>query len=142
MTLSTIFSIQEFIFNRIPESRSPANFLVLAPLYHAANNLQEYCVQLHEEFKFEQNEYWGFPNNHTLYWEEYITFDTKELQKSLTLVKYDSILPYTIAIYTLNETNVKNLSEAIFTKFSTLSTISFDWCCVTPLETYTYQLSG
>ena len=62
-------SVQEFIFNRIT-GRYPAIFLVLVPLYHVTNNLQEYCNQLHEGCKFEQNEYWGFPNKHTLCWDD------------------------------------------------------------------------
>ena len=102
-------SFQDFLFNRVIVSKYPTNFLLLIPLYHAINNLQEYCVQLHDEFKFEQNEYWGFPKNNTLYWENDILFYSKDLQKSLTLVKYDSILPYTIAIYALNEMNAKSL---------------------------------
>ena len=38
-----------------------------------------------------------------------IPFDSKELQTSLNLIKYDSILPYTIAIYSLNAMNAKNV---------------------------------
>ena len=102
-------SFQDFLFNRVIVSKYPTNFLLLIPLYHAINNLQEYCVQLHDEFKFEQNEYWGFPKNHRLYWENDILFHSKELEKYLKLVKYDSILPYTIAIYALNEMNAKDV---------------------------------
>ena len=104
-------SIVEYIFNNVMKSKHSEKLLVLIPIYHGISNLQEHTMTLHKELKYEVNEYWGFPTNVTIYWQDNIHFDSKDLQKALTLTQYDPILPYTIAIYSLNEDNANILCE-------------------------------
>ena len=104
-------SIVEYIFINVMKSKHFKKLLLLIPLYHGISNLQEHSMTLHKELKYEMNEYWGFPTDVTIYWQDYIHFDSKNLQKALTLTQYDPILPYTIAIYSLNEDNAKKLCE-------------------------------
>ena len=110
-TIQMHSSILEYIFNNVMKSKHFKKLLLLIPLYHGISNLQEHSMTLHKELKYEVNEYWGFPTDVTIYWQDYIHFDSKNLQKALTLTQYDPILPYTIAIYSLNEDNAKKLCE-------------------------------
>ncbi|KAI6647030.1 E3 ubiquitin-protein ligase [Oopsacas minuta] len=102
-------SVIEFLFLNLMKCKSPEMLLPLIPIYHGISNLQEHSTALHQELKYENNEYWGFPADIELYCQDNILFNSKELQKALALVKYDTILPYTIAIYSLNEANAKKM---------------------------------
>ena len=63
------------------KSKHFKKLLLLIPLYHGISNLQEHTMTLHKELKYGMNEYWGFPTNVTIYWQENIHFDSKDLQK-------------------------------------------------------------
>ncbi|KAI6654216.1 hypothetical protein LOD99_11458 [Oopsacas minuta] len=92
-------------------SKYPEKLLLLIPIYHVITNYQVTAVSLHEKCRYMENEYWGFPAGVQFYSLENISFDSEELRLAFTLVKYDKFLPYTIAIYTLNEGNAIDMCE-------------------------------
>ena len=104
-------SIVEYIFNKVVKSKHAEKLLILIPLYHGISNLEEHSMTLHKELRYELNDYWGFPTDVTVYCHDNIRFDSQNLQKALTLIQYSPILPYTIAIYSLNEDNAKKICE-------------------------------
>ena len=103
-------SVFHFIFNRVMLSKQYDKILLLLPLYHAINNMQEFYIPLHEELEYGDNKYWGFPNDVKIYWQDAISIDT--IRKTLNLTKYDQVIPYTVVIYSLNENNVNVIYES------------------------------
>ena len=107
-------SVLNFIFNKaIFLTNQHDSFLTLIPIYHGINNMQEHSNTLHEELEYTENNYWGFPNEVTIYWQNVASLDS--IQKVLSLTKYDQIIPYTVVIYALNENNVNKIYD-IFIK--------------------------
>ena len=103
-------SLFNFIFNKAILLTIPHDsFLTLIPIYHGINNMQEHSNTLHEELEYTENNYWGFPNEITIYL--YNMISTDSIHKALSLTKYDQIIPYTVVIYALNENNVNNICE-------------------------------
>ena len=103
-------SLFNFIFNKaIFLTNQQDFFLTLIPIYHGINNMQEHSNTLHEELEYTENNYWGFPNEVTIYWENVVSIDS--IHRALNLTKYDQIIPYTVVIYALNENNVNNIYE-------------------------------
>ncbi|KAI6647051.1 E3 ubiquitin-protein ligase [Oopsacas minuta] len=104
-------ALHEFVFKSVMLGKYPEKLLLVIPIYHMITNLKANAVSLHEKCRYMENEYWGFPVDVQLYSLEYISFHSEELQLAFTLVKYDKFLPYTIAIYTLNEGNAIDMCE-------------------------------
>ena len=103
-------SIFNFIFNKaILLTNQHDFFLTLIPIYHGINNMQEHSNTLHEELEYTENNYWGLPNEVTIYLYNIIPIDS--IHKALSLTKYDQIIPYTVVIYALNENNVNFIYE-------------------------------
>ena len=103
-------SIFNFIFNKaIFLTNQQDSFLTLIPIYHGINNMQEHSNRLHEELEYTENNYWGFPNEVTVYLYNMISIDS--IHKALSFTKYDQIIPYTVVIYALNENNVNKIYD-------------------------------
>ena len=103
-------SLFNFIFNKaILLTNQHDFFLTLIPIYHGINNMQEHSNTLHEGLEYTENNYWGFPNEVTVYLYNMISIDS--IHKALSLTKYDQIIPYTVVIYALNENNVNFIYE-------------------------------
>ena len=84
---SSIFTL---IFNKaIFLTNQHDFFLTLIPIYHGINNMQEHSNTLHEELQYTENNYWGFPNEVTIYWQNVASLGS--IQKVLSLTKYDQI---------------------------------------------------
>ena len=100
-------SLYDFIFRRIMAGKYPEKILTLIPIYNLITKLKDNATYLHEKLDYEKNQYWGFPDDVQLKWLDHISFDSKDLQIALALAEYDPVLPYTIAMYTLNEGNAE-----------------------------------
>ena len=99
----------DFIFIRVMSGKYPENILTLIPIYHLITKLKDNAIYLQEELHYKRNQYWGFPADVQLKWLDHISFDSKHIQNALALAEYDSVLPYTIAMYTLNEGNAEEM---------------------------------
>ena len=99
----------DFIFTKVMSSESPVKILTLVPIYHLITNLKVNAIYSHEKLDYERNEYWGFPADVQLKWLDHISYDSRDIQNALALAEYDSVLPYTIAMYTLNEGNAEEI---------------------------------
>ena len=99
----------DLIFTRVMSGECPENILTLIPIYHLIKKLKANTIYLQKELLYERNQYWGFPADVQLKWLDHISFDSKHIQNALVLAEYDSVLPYTIAMYTLNEGNAEEM---------------------------------
>ena len=99
----------DFIFTRVMAGKYPVKILTLIPIYHLITKLKANTTYLHERLLYEKNEYWGFPADVQLEWMDHISFDSKDIQNALAFAQYDSVLPYTIAMYTFNKGNAKKM---------------------------------
>ena len=99
----------DFIFQRVMLGRNPEKILTLIPIYHLITNLNNNVTYLHGKLEYEMSQYWGFPADLHLKWLNHISFDS--IQKALLLAEHDPVLPYTIAMYTLNEGNAEKMCE-------------------------------
>ena len=59
-------------------SKQYDKILLLLPLYHGINSMQEFYIPLHEELEYGNNKYWGFPNDVKIYWQDAISIDVFE----------------------------------------------------------------
>ena len=99
----------DLIFTRVMSGECPENILTLIPIYHLITKLKANTIDLQKELLYERNQYWGFPADVQLKWLDHISFDSEVIQNALALAEYDSVLPYTIVIYTLNEGNAEKM---------------------------------
>ena len=105
-------SVTEFLFMNVMNGKHYKQLLRLLPIYHCMNSVLEHPLPYHE-LNYQDLEYWGFPNHIRLTFRDTVTFP--EIKTALCLVKYDSILPYSILIYSLNTNNAKTLCEHFLT---------------------------
>ena len=103
LTLQT--AIVDFIFKSVMKSNNREKMIPLLPLYHIVNDLREHTLYLQSKLEYWDNEYWGFPEDCEILWQEGIA--AKIIENAMRMVQYDPILPYSIMIYTLNERNVQ-----------------------------------
>ena len=107
-------SVSNFVFTKVIGTKHHKQ-LRLLPIYHCMNNFSEHPPLFHDSL-YEDMEYWGFPNDTKFPYRDTSAIDITEITAALNLVNYDPILPYSILLYSLRQTNVKILYQYFRTK--------------------------
>ena len=115
-------AIVSFIFKSLMIGKLAEKIPFLLPLYHKITSLTERSLHFQDQLKYSDNEYWGFPEDCVIYWQEGIAASV--IKEAMSFVQYDPILPYSIMIYTMTEKNVKLFIELlpIYPQYIHLST--------------------